>query len=146
MVSSYEYPPLVNFQFVQRAGPVAEGTEGPSEGGRIGNVTGFVAGFFGVRVWVGNFVPPRNLYPWHGFWVTCNVTHHTTDSSSCTSIHIHPHPSTFTPTTRTMAKATTAAAAAANGDNSCTCSCRQQQQQQQLPTMAYHHNRMMQHS
>ena len=38
----------------------------------VGNVTGFS----GVRVRVGNSVPPKNPYPWHGFWVTRTVTRH----------------------------------------------------------------------
>src|SRR6266545_7562289 len=45
----------------------------------LGNVTGFATGFSGVRVRVGNSVPPKNPYPWHGFWVTHTVTHHMHD-------------------------------------------------------------------
>ena len=37
---------------------------------------GFVMGFSGVQVQVGNSVSPKNPYPWHGFWVTHTVTHH----------------------------------------------------------------------
>ncbi len=37
------------------------------------------AGFSGVRVQVGNSVPPKNPYLWHGFWVTCTVTRHMRD-------------------------------------------------------------------
>ena len=40
---------------------------------------GFAAGFSGVRVRVGNSVPSKNPYPWHGFWVTRTVTHHMRD-------------------------------------------------------------------
>ncbi len=43
---------------------------------------GFAAGFSGVRVWVGNSVPPKNPYPWHGFRVTHDVTHHIVGSAS----------------------------------------------------------------
>ena len=37
---------------------------------------GFAMGFSGVRVRVGNSVPPKNPYPWHGFWVTRAMTRH----------------------------------------------------------------------
>src|SRR6266545_4800796 len=45
----------------------------------LGNVTGFATGFSGVRVRVGNSIPPKNPYPWHGFWVTHTVTRHMRD-------------------------------------------------------------------
>jgi len=40
---------------------------------------GFATGFSGVRIRVGNSVPPKNPYPCHGFWVTHAVTRHMCD-------------------------------------------------------------------
>ncbi len=42
---------------------------------RVGNVIGFS----GVQVQVGNSISPKNLYLWHGFWITCTVTCHMCD-------------------------------------------------------------------
>ncbi len=74
---------------------------------------GFAAGFSGVWVWVGNSVPPKNPYLWHGFWVTHTVTHHMCDlplghqRRRWQQLDGNGEPSTLTLTTLTLATTTT---------------------------------------
>jgi len=58
---------------------IFRGLGGPRECHGFLKPVGFAAGFSGVRVRVGNSVPPKNPYPWHGFWVTRTVTRHMRD-------------------------------------------------------------------